>query len=121
MKNKCIIRIFSLLAFSTSIFAIEGPHGAVVVSDGVSDNGETCVYCHTPHQSRADGPIPLWNKPATDLELTNGFKMYGATTTNTAGTTIAGTQTAQQPQNQTLACLSCHDGVTAFDSLINNP
>ena len=67
MKNKCIIRIFSLLAFSTSIFAIEGPHGAVVVSDGVSDNGETCVYCHTPHTSTADLPIPTSNQPATPL------------------------------------------------------
>ncbi|WP_415397428.1 cytochrome c3 family protein [Sulfurimonas sp. CS5] len=113
MKNKFIIKTVVLLALSTSLFAIQGPHKSVVISDGVSDNAEICVYCHTPHASRIGGPIPLWNKPGTNLEAINGFKMYGATTANTV--------TAQQPQNQTLACLSCHDGVSAMNSVINAP
>lgn len=75
-----------------------------------SDNGEICVYCHTPHAANTafDG-APLWNK-ATPA---GSFTMYGST--------IAGTATAASPASPSLACLSCHDGVSAIDSIVNAP
>ena len=98
------------------------PHdlsGSISGAIGSDDNGEICVYCHTPHGANSgfDG-APLWNKSNI---TTTGFTMYGATAVNTAGTTIAGTDTEQSPASPSLACLSCHDGVSAVDSIVNAP
>ncbi len=121
MRKMVLRSMVVLAASSTGLFALFGPH-ASISSFNNGSNDEVCVYCHTPHNSRNNlGPIPLWNKPATDLELTNGFTMYGAATTNIEGETIAGTLTSKQPQSMTLACLSCHDGVSAMNSVINAP
>ncbi len=76
----------------------------------VGDNGEVCVYCHTPHAANiAFLGAPLWNKAT----LTSTFTMYGAT--------VAGTTTDATPNNSSLACLSCHDGISAVDSILNAP
>jgi len=124
MKNFGLKSIGLAVLLSGNLMALniaDTPHGGIV-GGSVNDNNQICVYCHTPHAGRNNlGPIPLWNKPATNLELTNGFTMYGASSTNTEGETIAGTKTAVQPQSQTLACLSCHDGVSAMNSVINAP
>ncbi len=68
---------------------------------------EVCVFCHTPHFGSTTQE-PLWNR--TDP---GGFTMY---TSATIDMTIAAS-----PQGVSLACLSCHDGATAFDSLVNFP
>lgn len=75
---------------------------------------EICVFCHTPHHSNTTGfaageAAPLWNR-------TN----QSATPYTPYGTTAAGT-TITQVGGATLACLSCHDGVTTFDNLVNAP
>ena len=107
----------------SNLFAVDGWHGAL--SSGSSgDNDEVCVYCHTPHaaENGANQSTPLWNKPKSEAvsDPTTSFN------TNPAvypmyGETIAGTATASEPQNQTLACLGCHDGVSAMNSVINAP
>lgn len=117
MKN-----IFVILMLSTGVFAglIDGtPHGNILSTRGFGDNGEICVFCHTPHAANKDigGPVPLWNKPTSTLT----FNMYGASTAGVAGSTLAGTATDEQPTDQSLACLSCHDGVSAMNSVINAP
>lgn len=77
-----------------------------------NDYQEVCVYCHTPHGANtAMGNAPLWNrtKPSSTF-----------TTYNQLGTsTLTGAVT--QPGLNSLTCLSCHDGVTAIDSIINMP
>lgn len=80
---------------------------------GNSDQQQVCVYCHTPHNSAAKGTSgPIWNR-----DYTNGaFTMYGA-----VGGSGSGRATADAPGAETLACLSCHDGTTAIDSLHNTP
>ena len=85
-----------------------------------ADNGEICVYCHTPHGANtAFTGAPLWNK--ADAQTT-AFKMYGAGgAVDTAGTTIAGTTVEAAPASPSLACLSCHDGISAIDSIVNAP
>jgi len=65
-----------------------------------------CGFCHSPH-TEAGGPAPLWNR-ATPA---GPFTMYASPTMDM---TIAGA-----PASISLACLSCHDGVVAFDQLIN--
>ncbi len=80
------------------------------LSVGGTDNGEVCVYCHTPHAANKDMTgAPLWNKPLP----TTTFAMYG--------TTIAGTTTDPSPSMVSMACLSCHDGVSAINSVVNAP
>jgi predicted CXXCH cytochrome family protein len=37
------------------------------------------------------------------------------------GTTTANTDTAGTPGTESLACLSCHDGTVAIDSIVNTP
>ncbi len=75
---------------------------------------EICVFCHTPHHSNkggANGLAPLWNRGTA---APTSFTAYGATLGNTSilNTDIGGA---------TLACLSCHDGVTTFDNIVNAP
>src|SRR3990170_2959343 len=70
---------------------------------------EICVFCHTPHHSNTDAK-PMWNKGGTDVT----FKAY-----DTDGTTIGGTTTGVSIYSA--ACLTCHDGTTSFDNIVNAP
>ena len=88
------------------LLAIDGMHLGLTAA-GVS-GGAICVFCHTPHSSN-NGISPIWNKGTSPTT----FTMYG--------TTMAGTQTAAQPFGESLACLSCHDGVSAMNAVINAP
>ncbi len=77
-----------------------------------ADTTEVCVFCHTPHHANTtDGIKPLWNRGASNL---SAYIAYGTTL---AGTPIVATELG----SVTLACLSCHDGVATFDTLINAP
>jgi len=83
-----------------------------------NDYGEVCVYCHTPHgaNTTSGAGMPLWNR-TVNPSLT--YQLY----TDAIATTLqlAGDQTATDPGPASLTCLSCHDGVTAIDSIINMP
>jgi len=104
-------------AWSSTGTIANSPHDlSPLNTDG---NGEVCVYCHTPHAANTSFTgAPLWNKG--DAALTD-YMMYGATVVNTAGSTIAGTATDATPASPSLACLSCHDGASAIDSIVNAP
>ncbi|MBI5468114.1 MAG: hypothetical protein HY891_03190 [Deltaproteobacteria bacterium] len=70
---------------------------------------EICVFCHTPHHTNtALGPTPLWNR----VNATTTFTTYGPTIGGSNVTAVG---------SVSLACLSCHDGVTTFDNLVNAP
>lgn len=74
---------------------------------------EICVFCHTPHHSNTLSDIkPLWNRQSA-VSLA-AYTAYGTTV---AGTIINNTDLG----STTLACLSCHDGLTTFDNLVNAP
>lgn len=78
------------------------------LSGNTYDNGEVCVYCHTPHGSNAGVEAPLWNKPA-----------YTGTYTSYSSTTIDGDVLAVG--SVSIACLTCHDGTQAMDAVVNAP
>lgn len=81
--------------------------GTVKASAG-QQNDEICVWCHTPHFANTGFTgAPLWNKATPS----GTYTMYG--------TTIAGTTPDATPNGVTKACLSCHDGVNAINSLVN--
>ena len=140
MKNIKLNVLASLLLASSAAFAgITGsPHDLSASSIALSDgNGELCVFCHTPHAASTDMTgAPLWNKfiegttatvdTAALTTYANSFTLYGATVAGTAGNTIAtstttGVSTDGQVNNPSLACLSCHDGVSSIDSIVNAP
>ncbi|MDH5378791.1 MAG: cytochrome c3 family protein [Gammaproteobacteria bacterium] len=73
---------------------------------------EVCVYCHTPHGANRTAAAPLWNRTVAN----RSYVMYSAQSEPTA---LGQTQT--QPGPNSLTCLSCHDGATAIDSIINMP
>lgn len=74
---------------------------------------EVCVFCHTPHGSDTSAPAPLWNKI---LPAAGGFTLYDDTFSSSIDGTVdlAGSGIS-------LACLSCHDGATAMDTVLNAP
>lgn len=116
ISNKIKVMVLASMLGISSAFAgsISGsPHDLsanALLDSNTADNGEICVYCHTPHAANtAFTGAPLWNKATP----TGTFDMYGAT--------IAGTNTAATPASPSLACLSCHDGVSAIDSIVNAP
>lgn len=88
-----------------------GPTGASM-DQYRNDYLEVCVYCHTPHGSNSTVPTaPLWNRT---MKVTT-YQTYDLL--NTASIT----QPISQPGVNSLTCLSCHDGQTAVDSIINMP
>ncbi|MFN3076582.1 MAG: cytochrome c3 family protein [Alphaproteobacteria bacterium] len=69
--------------------------------------GEICVFCHTPHGSDSGAAAPLWNKKVSSP---SNYTTYTSPTLfNT--TTLTG--------SMSLACLSCHDGTQAMDTVMN--
>lgn len=77
-------------------------------------NAETCVYCHTPHG--ADTTVtsaPLWNRDLTNVlpisDVYIGANLNATITTGSAEAT------------DVLLCLSCHDGTSMADGLVNPP
>ena len=90
-----------------SATSLEGQTGAVL---GTGD-GEICAYCHTPHGGDTTAPAPLWNRNLAD----NNATRYSDLNT----TTLRGEEAAVG--SVSLACLSCHDGVQAMDTVINAP
>ena len=70
-----------------------------------------CVYCHTPHNGDITGTAPLWNRVNPTTPGT--FAMYTSPTMDMIQ--------AADPQDISLACLSCHDGATAYNNTVVNP
>lgn len=87
-----------------------GPAG-VIMDPYRNDYEEVCVYCHTPHGANSSVTLPLWNRT---IKATT-YQIY-----NELGTSSL-TQAVVQPGAASLSCLSCHDGQTAVDSIINMP
>jgi predicted CXXCH cytochrome family protein len=71
--------------------------------------GEVCVHCHTPHFASVTITAPLWNRTITNI---NVFTMYTSPTMDTA--------TPSGPSGLSLACLGCHDSVSAPEAATSN-
>lgn len=73
---------------------------------------EICVFCHTPHGSDTSAAVPLWNR---DLTGRGPYQLYDALGTVTLDGGVAPVGSVS------IACLSCHDGQTALNAVINAP
>jgi hypothetical protein len=83
-----------------------------VLAEGTT---EICIFCHTPHGGNlaVSGQAPLWNRLLPDV---TSYDVYGSPNFDAQDPTGL-----HRPKGVSLACLSCHDGSIAFDSLINGP
>ena len=100
----------------------ESVHNLGVTGTGPSANGgarnqftgtaEICVFCHTPHGGDSSAAAPLWNR---NLGSPSRFSTYDQLGTSTFDAKIADVGSVS------IACLSCHDGTIALDSMINEP
>jgi predicted CXXCH cytochrome family protein len=87
-------------------------------TSGVSGNnqfsgtGEICVFCHTPHGATTSAVVPLWNRT---LPTPSSFTTYDSLGTSSLDGKVAPVGSIS------IACLSCHDGVTAMSAVINAP
>ena len=116
MKRVLAFAAMAVLAFAstarsqnTSVIA-GGPHdlsnGSALRNTNAAINGQTCVFCHTPHGG--SNSIPLWNRSAPTGAA---YQLY---TSSTSDVSTTGTQLAASGSG---ACLSCHDGTIAVDVL----
>lgn len=87
--------------------------GTVTRINSFGGTGEICVFCHTPHGSDTTAAVPLWNRALpTDLTTYTTYNSLGTSTLE--GATV-------QVGSVSIACLSCHDGTQAMNSVINRP
>lgn len=83
-----------------------------------SSGTEICVFCHTPHGGNTGASAPLWNR---GVAATTSFTLYDGLWGDRPST-FDGSGEGMQPVGTISAlCLSCHDGATALDLLINAP
>jgi len=108
------VAVMALGSSGLAVAAIAGsPHD--LGGNVAADNGEVCVFCHTPHGAAtgASESAPLWNK---NLPSGTGYTRY-----STLGSATLDGQETAEVGSVSLACLSCHDGTQATDSVINAP
>lgn len=88
-----------------------GPINAALMDTQRNNYGEVCVYCHTPHGANQTIAAPLWNR-TTKVTTYQTYDLLA---------TASMTQPVTQPGASSLTCLSCHDGTTAVDAIVNMP
>jgi predicted CXXCH cytochrome family protein len=123
MKNNVLKpRFFDIAVVALSVFV-----GANVSADiantkhnlGTTGTGPNtfsgtaalCVFCHTPHGGDSSASVPLWNKSL----ITGTYVTY-----DSLGTSSLDGATAPVG-SVSIACLSCHDGTQAMDTVLNQP
>jgi len=79
---------------------------------GARAGNDICAYCHTP-KSGSGQNAALWEQQAA----ADGFTLYGIR----ADDVPISTPFMPPPRGVSMVCLSCHDGVTAWDALFANP
>lgn len=78
-----------------------------------SNTDEICVFCHTPHGGSLSGP--LWNR---SLPGASSFTHYNSATLSLSSLGVLATRPVN---DESLLCMSCHDGSVAVDHLLNDP
>ncbi|WP_455222345.1 cytochrome c3 family protein [Kaarinaea lacus] len=87
------------------------PNGNVPANHS-NDTAEICVFCHTPHGGDNTAAVPIWNRRLNDPANYTRYSSLGTSTFDATEAPVG---------SVTIACLSCHDGTQAIDSVINAP
>lgn len=101
---------FSLSSFAENINSvINSKHNLSISGPGEvksASEADICVFCHTPHSTKSEGP--LWNHQMSAT-------VYTPYSSSTLKATVG------QPTGASKLCLSCHDGTVALGMLGNRP
>ena len=94
----------------SSTYPVAGVDSRNYIAESPANGGTTqvCIFCHTPHNAKP--AVPLWNKV-----MPGGFTydLYSS------GSLSSAARSAATPGPESLLCLSCHDGRTAVNVLVN--
>jgi hypothetical protein len=117
-KMKKAVVLAAVTIFVASGAYALGPHNVVNTVHNLSSTGpqapyntdtvEVCVFCHTPH---AASQAPLWNRQVP----TSTWTYYDSVTLTSVVKNVAAVS------NESLMCLSCHDGSIATNRVLNSP
>lgn len=77
-----------------------------------TDEDEICVFCHAPHGGSLTGPLWNRNNPAS------AWTHYSSPTLSSY---MQGLAIGRAVSNESLLCMSCHDGSISVNHLINPP
>ncbi|MDO9080350.1 MAG: cytochrome c3 family protein, partial [Desulfuromonadales bacterium] len=127
MLKKSVL-VVAVLLVATSLWAVPGPmdvsktrHNLSSTSSALipnnntypaSNEDEVCIFCHTPHGGTMN--TPLWNRP---LPAASGFTHYTSARVSAYVSTLPSNRNVNA---ESLLCMSCHDGTTAMNNIINN-
>lgn len=75
-----------------------------------NNTSEICAFCHTPHGADTSAPAPLWNRVMSSPAIYTTYAALGTSTLDGATAPVG---------SVSLACLSCHDGTQAMNTVIN--
>lgn len=108
-----VVLVASMQVATAGIFNTKHNLGSTGINAASNYSGteEICVFCHTPHGGDASAAVPLWNRHLDP----SGFQTYDQRGTTTLDAHI------EPIGSVSIACLSCHDGTQAMDSMINEP
>jgi predicted CXXCH cytochrome family protein len=111
------ISLFAAPAFAAGITNTKHNLSSASGNTLTSNNqGELCVFCHTPHGAATGLNAPLWNRtnPA-NLLVTNLYNSVTLDQTNSNPTNVLNSVNT----SDALLCLSCHDGASLGGALKN--
>lgn len=83
---------------------------AMVALYGTNED-EICIFCHTPHGGNTAGP--RWNR---SLPGASTYTQYNSVTLSSY---LQGLSANRPVNNESLICLSCHDGTISVNHLLN--
>ncbi|PIW31171.1 MAG: hypothetical protein COW30_00360 [Rhodospirillales bacterium CG15_BIG_FIL_POST_REV_8_21_14_020_66_15] len=118
------IAVTAALASAVALASATAQAGSIVgskhdLSSGGAGQGaasstttQICVFCHTPHGSDISAQAPLWNKALPDPATYTTYSNLGTATLDGNEAPVG---------SVSLACLSCHDGSQAMDTVLNAP
>ncbi|NJD54778.1 MAG: hypothetical protein FIA94_00030 [Nitrospirae bacterium] len=98
----CLVLAFAAVSFAAGAGLTGTQH------DLSGGTGEICVACHTPHAAVASTSGPLWNRTQTSPT----YRYYSNATFEMDSPALA-------LGAQSLACMTCHNGVAS--SIVNGP
>ena len=112
----CCLTLMMILAFAlkaSSDIVVSSKHDFSITTGIGSfqfDAVNVCSFCHTPHHANPTAPV-LWNR---SLKTSSNFTLYSSVQ-------HPGIEAAQNldTTKYSLLCLSCHDGSTAINTVIN--
>jgi hypothetical protein len=87
------------------------PSPYVAYGDPGGREEQICIFCHTPHGGDMTGP--LWNH---SLPGASAFTHYNSTSLST---TLRNLSSTRAVNDESLLCMSCHDGSIAVNRVLN--